>query len=37
MALTMVAPARDTPGIMEKHWQTPMPRYIGSVKPVASW
>ena len=37
MALTMVAPARDTPGIMEKHWQTPMPKYIGSVKPVASW
>ena len=37
MAPTIVAPARDTPGIIEKHWQTPMPRYIGSVKPVASW
>ena len=37
MALTMVAPARDTPGIMDRHWQTPMPKYIGSVNSVDSW
>ena len=32
MAATMVAPARDTPGIMAAHWTMPMPRYIGSEK-----
>ena len=37
MAPTMVAPARDTPGTMDRHWITPMPRYIGSGNLVASW
>ncbi len=36
MAPTMVAPERDTPGIMATHWQTPMARYIGSGNEVAS-
>ena len=29
MAPTIVAPERDTPGIMERHWTKPIPRYIG--------
>ena len=32
MAPTMVAPARDTPGIIETHCARPMMKYIGSVK-----
>ena len=36
MADTMVAPERETPGIMDTHCARPMTRYIGSVKPVAS-
>src|SRR5580658_5367851 len=37
MAATIEAPERDTPGIIDRHWQTPMPRYIGSENLVASW
>ena len=36
IAETMVAPERDTPGIIARHWNTPMARYIGSVNCVAS-
>ena len=36
MAATMVAPERDTPGIMARHCATPMARYIGSENRVAS-
>ena len=37
MAPTMVAPERDTPGIIETHCTRPMMKYIGSVNVVASW
>ena len=38
IAATMVAPERDTPGIIDEALrQTPMMKYIGSVKSVASW
>ena len=36
MAPTMVAPERDTPGTMARHWQTPMAKYIGSENAVDS-
>ena len=36
MAPTIVAPARDTPGTMERHCIAPIPKYIGSVNLVAS-
>src|SRR3970282_1183154 len=36
MAPTMVAPERDTPGIMETHWAMPMTKYIGSENSVDS-
>ena len=36
MAPTMVAPARDTPGIIDTHWITPMPAYMGRENSVAS-
>ena len=29
-APTMVAPERDTPGIMARHWAKPMAKAIGS-------
>ena len=32
MAPTMVAPERDTPGIMARHWKRPIFRYIGKGK-----
>ena len=33
----MVAPERETPGIMDRHCASPITRYIGNVKRVASW
>ena len=33
---TMVAPERDTPGIIDTHCARPMPRYIGNGNSVAS-
>ena len=36
IAATMVAPERETPGIIETHCAIPMMRYIGSVNFVAS-
>ncbi len=36
IAPTIVAPERDTPGIMARHWITPMPKYIFSENRVAS-
>ena len=32
MAPTMVAPERDTPGTMARHWNRPILKYIGSGK-----
>ena len=32
IADTMVAPERETPGIMDTHWASPITRYIGNVK-----
>ena len=29
IADTMVAPERDTPGIIARHWKTPTRKYIG--------
>ena len=37
MAATMVAPERETPGIMDTHCAKPMTKYIGSENFVASW
>ena len=37
MAATMVAPERETPGIMDTHCASPMPKYIGKENRVASW
>ncbi len=36
IADTMLAPERETPGIIAAHWAMPMPRYIGSENAVAS-
>ena len=36
MAATMEAPERDTPGTIDRHCTTPMPKYIGRVNLVAS-
>ena len=36
IAPTMLAPERDTPGIIDRHCTKPMPRYIGSENLVAS-
>ncbi len=32
----IVAPERDTPGIIARHWTTPMPRAVGSGRAKAS-
>src|SRR5271165_1319035 len=37
IADTIVAPDRDTPGIIAAHWKMPMPKYIGSENLVTSW
>ena len=37
IAPTMVAPERDTPGIMARHWKRPIFRYIGRGNRVASF
>ena len=37
MAPTMVAPERDTPGIIARHCTRPIMKYIGSVNCLASW
>ena len=36
MAPTMVAPAREMPGIIDTHWKKPMARYIGRLNAVTS-
>ena len=36
MAATMVAPERETPGIMDRHCAKPIPKYIGRENFVAS-
>ena len=36
-APTIVAPDRDTPGIIAKHWQTPIASAIRGGKSIASW
>ena len=36
IAETMVAPERETPGIIEAHWAMPMIRYVGKLNVVTS-